>query len=155
MLRATEKPIQDDLRLQDTREHCSCKRFGCPQSKQVITSELGIDRESVRRIFITDLHLYPYQMQIKHKLTPDDMRKCVTICEWFCGKLDEIQIFLDNVWFSDKAHFLLPGHVNSKNNLFWGSAPPEHCLQRPLHSTICAAWVLSKHGIIGPYSLLV
>ena len=28
--------------------------------------ELGIDRESVRRILITDLHLYPYQIQIKH-----------------------------------------------------------------------------------------
>ena len=39
-----------------------------------------------------------------------------------------------------------------KNNIFWGSALPEHCLQRPLHSTICTAWVaFFKHGIIGPY----
>ena len=46
----------------------------------------------------------------------------------------------------------LSGHVNSKNNIFWGSASPEHCLQRPLHSTTGIAWVtLSKHGIIGPY----
>ena len=53
---------------------------------------------------------------------------------------------------ADEAHFLLSGHMNSKNNIFLGSAPPEHCLQRPLHSTICTAWVaLSKHGIIGPY----
>jgi len=29
--------------------------------------------------------------------------------------------FLDNVWFSDEAHFLWSGHVNSKNNIFWGS----------------------------------
>ena len=59
---------------------------------------------------------------------------------------------MDNVWFFDKAHFLLSGHVNSKNNIFWGSAPPAHCLQRPLHSIICTAWVaLSKLGIIGPY----
>ena len=56
------------------------------------------------------------------------------------------------MWISNEAHFLLSGHVNSKNNIFWGSAPPEYCLQRPLHSTICTAWVtLSKHGIIGPY----
>ena len=59
---------------------------------------------------------------------------------------------MDNVWLFDEAHFFLSGHVNSKNNIFWGSAPPEHYLQRPLHSTICTAWVaLSKHGIIGPY----
>jgi len=30
--------------------------------------------------------------------------------------------------------------------------PPEHCLQRPLHSVKCTAWVaISKHGIIGPF----
>ena len=106
----------------------------------------------MRRILITDLHLYPYQIQIKHKLTPDDMRKRVTMCELLCGKIDEDPDFLDDVWFSDEAHFLLSGHVNSKNNIFWGSAPPQHSLQRPLHPTICTAWVaLSTHGIIGPY----
>jgi len=42
--------------------------------------------------------------------------------------------------------------VNSKNNIFWGSTPPEHCLQRPLHSVKCIAWIaISKHGIIGPF----
>ena len=50
------------------------------------------------------------------------------------------------------AHFLLSGHVNSKNNIFWGSTPPDHCLQRPLHSVKCTAWVaISKHAIIGPF----
>ena len=51
-----------------------------------------------------------------------------------------------------EAHFLLSGHVNSKNNIFWGSTPPDHCLQRPLHSVKSTAWVaISKHGIIGPF----
>ena len=44
------------------------------------------------------------------------------------------------------------GHVNSKNNIFWGTTPPEGCLQRPLHSVKCTAWVaISKHGLIGPF----
>ena len=44
------------------------------------------------------------------------------------------------------------GHVNSKNNIFWGNTPPEHCLQMPLHSVKCTTWVaISKHGIIGPF----
>ena len=42
--------------------------------------------------------------------------------------------------------------MNSKNNIFWGSTPPEHCLQRPLHSVDSTAWVaISKHGITGPF----
>ena len=74
------------------------------------------------------------------------------MCRWFCDKVDENPDFLDNLWPSDEAHFLLSGHVNSKNNIFWGSAPPEDCLQRPFHSIKCTAWVaISKHGITGSY----
>ena len=70
----------------------------------------------------------------------------------FSDEIDAVPDFLDNVWFSDEAHFLFSGHVNSKNNIFWGRAPPEHCLQRPLHSVKCTAWVaIFKHGIIGPF----
>ena len=73
-------------------------------------------------------------------------------CQWFCDKIDAVPDFLDNVWFSDEAHFLLSGHVNPKNNIFCGSTPPEHCLQRQLHSVKCTTWVaISKHGIIGPF----
>ena len=68
------------------------------------------------------------------------------------GIFSAVPDFLDNVWFSDEAHFLLSGHVNSKNNIFWGSTPLEHCLQMSLHSVKCTAWVtISKHGIIGPF----
>ena len=74
--------------------------------------------------------------RFKQKLTPDDMRKWVIMCQWFCDKIDAVPDFFDNVWFPDEAHFLLSGHVNSKNNIFWGSTPPDHCLQRPLHSEV-------------------
>ena len=81
------------------------------------SQELGINRESVRIILIADLHMYPYRIQIKQKLTPDDMRKWVIMRQWFCDKIDTVPDFPDNVWFLDEAHFLLSGHMNSKNNL--------------------------------------
>lgn len=56
-----------------------------------------------------------------------------------CNVLENDENFLENVWFSDEAHFLLSGHVNSKNNIFWGSKVPEEVLQRPLHSVKCTA----------------
>ena len=116
------------------------------------SQELGIPRESVRRILINDLQLYPYRIQIKHKLTAADMRNREVMCDWFCDKIDEDPNFLNNLWFSDEAHFLLSGHVNSKNNVFWGTTPPQDCLRRPLHSIKCSVWVaISTHGIIGPF----
>ena len=74
------------------------------------------------------------------------------MCELFCNVLENDENFLENVWFSDEAHFLLSGHVNSKNIVFWGSKVPEEVLHRPLHSVKCTARVaMSKRGIIGPF----
>ena len=97
------------------------------------SQELGIPRESVRHVLKFDLNLYPYKIQIKQKLTQADIDKRVTMCEWFCDTIEANPDFLDYVWFSDEAHFLLSGHVNSTNNVYWGTAPPQDVLQRPLH----------------------
>ena len=83
------------------------------------SQELGMTRESLRRILTSDLHLYAYKIQIKQQLTEADKEKRVTMCEWFCDVLENDENFLENVWFSDEAHFLLSGHVNSKK-LFFG-----------------------------------
>jgi len=57
------------------------------------SQELGINRESVRRFLIADLHMYPYRIQIEQKLIPDDMRKRVIMCQWFCDKIDTVPDF--------------------------------------------------------------
>ena len=72
--------------------------------------------------------------------------------QWFQDKIGLSPNFLNDIWFSDEAYFLLSGQVNSKNNIFWGTAAPNEVLQRPLHSKKCTAWVaMSKHDIIGPF----
>lgn len=84
------------------------------------SQEMGLSRASVHRILKKDLNLYPYRIQIMQKLTPADMKKRVMMCQWFETKIEEDSDFLDNVWFSDEAHFSLCGHVNSKNSVFLG-----------------------------------
>ena len=72
------------------------------------------------------------------------------MCQWFQDKIELSPNFPNDILFSDEAHFLLSGQVNSKNSIFWGTATPNEVLQRPLHSKKCTAWVaMSKHGIIG------
>ena len=48
------------------------------------SQELGISRESIKRILLKDLQFYPYRIQIKHKLSQADMEKRVAMCRWFC-----------------------------------------------------------------------
>jgi len=57
----------------------------------------------MQRILFADFHMYPCRIQIKQKLAPDDMRKRVIMCQWFCDKIDAVPDFLDDVWFSDEA----------------------------------------------------
>ena len=77
------------------------------------------------------------------------MQKCVEMCHWFQNTIECDPDFLDHAWFSDEAHFMLSGHVNRKNNVFWGTQAPEEVLQKLLYSLKCTAWVaISK---LGPY----
>ncbi|KAK7112966.1 hypothetical protein V1264_012336 [Littorina saxatilis] len=56
------------------------------------SQELGISRSSVQRILIKDLHLYPYRIQIKHKLITQNIRairkeECVKVIDNFARRL--------------------------------------------------------------------
>ena len=116
------------------------------------SQELGLSRSSVHRILKNDLQLYPYRIQIKQTPTQNDMAKRVEISQWFESKTEENPNFLQNVWFSDEAHFSLSGHVNSKNSVFQGSQAPDEVLQRPLHSVKSTVWVaILKYGITGSF----
>ena len=56
------------------------------------------------------------------------MAKRVEMCQCLEIKIEENPDFLQNVWFSDEAHFSLSGYVNSKNSVFWGSQVPDEVL---------------------------
>ena len=47
------------------------------------------------------LKLYPYRIQIKHKLTPAHMEKRSVMCSWLEKKIEEYPDSLDDAWFSD------------------------------------------------------
>ena len=116
------------------------------------SQELGLSRMSTVRILKLDLKLFPYHLQVKHKLTAQDKRARVEMCNWFNNKMEEDEDWLDNVWFTDEAHFHLEGYVSSKNCVFWGTEPPQEVLQRPLHSSKVTAWcAISSKAIIGSY----
>lgn len=59
---------------------------------------------------------------------------------------------LNNILFSDEAHFHLNGHVNKQNCRYWAEENPKSKHQKPLHSPKVTVWAaISAQGIIGPY----
>ena len=66
------------------------------------------------------------------------------------NKMEENEEWIDNGWFSDEAHFHLNGYINSNNNVYWGTSPPQEVLQRPLHSSKVTTWcAMNSKTIIG------
>ena len=107
---------------------------------------------SVVRILKLDLKLFPYRIQFKHKLTAEDEKTRVDMCDWFDNKMEENEEMIDNVWFSGDADFHLNGYINSRNNVYWETSPPQEVLQRPLHSSIVTTWcAMNSKTIIVPY----
>ena len=78
------------------------------------SQELGFSASSVRCILVKDLELHPYRFQIKHQLTKTDMEKKFSQVQWFSEKISTDEGFLNDVWLTDEAHFLLNGHVTPK-----------------------------------------
>ena len=114
--------------------------------------ELKIPRESLRTILKTDLHLKPYTIQMHQRLHKASVKERLTMCRWFLSKIEEDAEFLNNVWFSDEAHFSLNGYVNSKNYVFWGSSKPNEVYEQGLHDLKVTAWIaMSRQGLIGPF----
>ena len=99
-----------------------------------------IPQESLRRTLSQDLKLYSHKIQIKLKLTQGDWDKRVEMYRWFCQNIEVNPDFLKDVWFSDEVHFLLSGHVNKKNCVFWGQHHRKMC---------CSVQYLRKMHCVG------
>ena len=114
--------------------------------------ELEIPRESLRMILKSDLKLRPYTIQLHQRLSEANARERLEMCHWFLDKIESDAQFIDNLWFSDEAHFYMNGYINSKNYVFWGSSKPDLVYEKNLHDLKVTAWVaMNRKGIIGPF----
>lgn len=112
------------------------------------SAELTISRTSLRRILTKDLKFHPYKLQLVQELKPNDhhLRRA------FAERMLERFRSLNNILFSDEAHFHLSGYVNKQNCRYWAVENPKLKHQRPLHSLKVTVWAaMSAEGIIGPH----
>ena len=79
-----------------------------------------------------ELKLFQYIISIRHKLSQDDMRSRLDMCNWFSDRMERYPNWINLIWFSDEAHFHLNGAINNHNNIFLGAEPPEEITERYL-----------------------
>ena len=84
---------------------------------------------------------------------PNDHHQRLEYSESFL-RLCEDATFIENIIFSDEAHFHLTGHVNRHNSRIWSDENPREIQERPLHCPRVTVWCgISASRVYGPYFL--
>ena len=146
--RVSKQPQQEARKFQiwqevDCKMSWQCgwgKRF-CQKefekSLQRLSQELGLSHALLQRILKKILHFYPYRIQIKHKFTAADMEKLLVMRRLFENEIEEDPDFLDDVWFSEEAHFWLCGYVNSNCWTQSGHQSKDSCHTNHVNWQLC------------------
>lgn len=113
---------------------------------------LQISERSLLRILHSDLHFYPYKIQVVHKLKEADKLVRVAFCRQFLQILENDDNQLNFLLMTDEAHFHLSGFVNKQNHRYWAAENPQQFHEKPLHDLRVTVWCgVSAFGIVGPY----
>ena len=112
------------IRTEDVIERVAVSITDNPKtSTRKRASQLNISQTTLCRILKKDLKLKPYKIQLTQQLLPNDPHQRLEYSESFLS-LCEDAIFIENVIFSDEAHFHLTGHVNRHNSRIWSDENP-------------------------------
>lgn len=110
--------------------------------------QLNLSFGTTQLILKKDLQMYPYKLQVYHKILPRDFQPRINYCNWFVDNLNNDEV-LDITFFSDEAWFHLDGYVNSQNMRFWSSENPHQFVETPLHPVKLGLWVaISRRRIV-------
>lgn len=95
---------------------------------------------------------YPYKLKPVQELSEDDFDRRIEFCEIMTEKINQNEININNVCFSDECTFYLNGFVNRHNCRYWDSENPH--LYREVHTQYpqkINVWAgILGNAVIGP-----
>lgn len=143
------RPVRSDLNIDLTRE--SIEREPETSSRRR-SLHIGVSDRSLRRIIHSDLHMFPYKIQITQKLLPADKPRRLAYANFVINLAQNEVNFWRKIIMSDEAHFLLNGSVNKHNSRYYATENPQIIHEEPLHDEKVTVWCgVCAGGIIGPY----
>lgn len=74
---------------------------------------------SLRHIIRDDLKLFPYKIQLTHRLLPIDKPRRLDYANFVVNMAQTDDYFRQKIIMSDEAHFSLNGTVNKQNCRFY------------------------------------
>lgn len=113
---------------------------------------MGLRRISAHRIMCHSFHLFPYKIQTLQTLNAAASNARETFANAMLQQPDAGEIDVENIWFSDEAHFSLKDFVNKHNWRIGGTENPDVAVasHRHSHKDMVLSSVSSK-SLIKPF----
>lgn len=105
-----------------------------------VAKNLELPSSSVHKIVRLHLQLKPYHLKHLQTLNESDLNERLDFAQCFLEKCVNDGVFLENVMWSDEAHFYLHGQLTSKNCIIWEKDNPHSFTTTPLHSPKVTVW---------------
>uniref|UniRef100_A0A914WR79 Transposase n=1 Tax=Plectus sambesii TaxID=2011161 RepID=A0A914WR79_9BILA len=110
-----------------------------------------LNKSTVNRT-LQDHKFYQYKLQTCQKLFDEDRACRRQFAEDEIILIESDRDHLQNLFFSDEAHFHIYGGVNRQNYWYWNEENPSCYAEEPLYSPCVTVWAaIGEHGIIGPF----
>ncbi|GBL73478.1 hypothetical protein AVEN_159474-1 [Araneus ventricosus] len=104
------------------------------------------------RIMRHNLHKFTYKIQKRQTLSENAIDVRYDFANAKLQLVDEGDIDVGNIWFSDGVYFNLNGFVNKQYWRIWRTESPHVAEPSYLHSPKVMVWApISSKGIIGPF----
>lgn len=108
----------------------------------------GVHRSSIQRILKENMTFHPYKFQLTQALGEKDYERRLRFATLMTTRFPD----MNNIIFSDEAHFQLNGEINKQNMRYWSEENPQAIIQATHHPKRCTVWAgLASWGIIGPF----
>lgn len=121
-------------------------------STRILSNQLNIPRMSAYRILTSVLELHPYKPRVCQVLTEETREKRVAFCELVLSKIEQNDLILNNILWTDEASFYLHDVISINNVYFWSGDNPELVFERPVASPKVTVWVgFNNRFLLEPY----
>lgn len=121
-------------------------------SVRSIARSTGVPSTTVHSLLHNSLHLYPYRVHCLHRLRQTDKVARKTFCELMLTKLRDSPSLLQNILWTDEAHFHLNGITNTWNCRIWSPYNPHETAEHAEWSPKVTVWLgFTASFILAPY----
>ena len=115
------------------------------------SNALQMSRRTIQRI-LHDQRWYPYKVQVGQQLHEEDKENRMEFAQPELERIKGKPSHLEELTWSDEAHFHLGGGVNRHNCRYWASQRPHWITEESLHSLRTTVWAaIGQQGIYGPF----